>query len=181
MIDDDEKEAREYLIEQARRDERLQQIDDLKRKGELISSPLYTPHNDTETPVYCGPTAMAAITGESISVIEDAIHRVAVTGMYDVQLLAAMELLGWYVVEEWSSNGVRYTLDAFAKDHGRDGPFIVAVTRHFVAISEGEFCDTGTMAPCDLLSALDQSRCWCKRIGSTWVHSWWQFAQLLGV
>jgi hypothetical protein len=167
MIDDDEDAYRDYLIELALR----QQIDDLKRKGELSSSPLCTPHNDTGRTAYCGPTAMAAVTGEPFSVIEDAIRggfgKANVTGMNHVQLLAAMELLCWYVVEEWSSNGVRHRLDAFAKEHGRDGPFIVAITDHYVAISEGEFCDTGTMAPCDLLSALDQSRWWCKRIGST--------------
>jgi hypothetical protein len=83
MIDDDDDiamaldDAREYLIEQAVRDERLQQIDDLKRKGELISSPLYTPRNDTGRPAYCGPTAIAAVTGEPFSVIEDAIRGVS--------------------------------------------------------------------------------------------------------
>jgi hypothetical protein len=180
MIDDDENIARDdyldYLIEQAL----LEELADLKRKGELNSTPLYTPHNDTGTTAYCGPTAMAAVTGEPISVIENTIHRVAVTGMYDVELLAAMELLGFYVVEQWNSNGVRYTLDRFAKEHGRDGPFIVAVTGHLVAISQGEFCDTSTMLPCDLFGGVLDQQCWCKRIGSTWVRNWWRFHQLPG-
>jgi hypothetical protein len=186
MLDDAEDDAREYLIELALREERLRQIEDLKRTGELSSTPLCTPHYDTGTPVYCGPTAMAAVTGEPISVIEGAIRgpvsaEAKVTGVNDVQLLAAMELLGWYVVDQGSyNNGVRHRLDAFAQEHGRDGPFIVAVTGHYVAISESEFCDTAAKLPCDLFDALDQSRWWCKRIGSTWVRNWWRFEQLLG-
>jgi hypothetical protein len=186
MIDDDEDIARDdyldYLIEQALRDERLRQIDDLKRQGVLISTTLYTPHNDTGTTAYCGPTAMAAITGEPISVTKDAIRRARgkiakanVTGMNYEELPAAMELLGWYVVEQWSSNGVRYTLDAFAKDHGRDGPFIVNIPTHFAAISEGEFCDTFTKQPCDLFGGVLDQQCWVKRLGSTWVKNWWRF------
>jgi hypothetical protein len=155
---------RDYLIELALLDER----------HERESSPLYP----SQTTAYCGPTAMAAVTGEPISVIEDAIRRASgkiakpVRGVNHKHLLAAMELLGWHVVEE-GGESVRYTLDAFAKDHGHDGPFIVAVTDHYVAISE--FCDTTMILPCDLFSALDQQRWWCKRIGSTWVHSWWRF------
>jgi hypothetical protein len=70
MLDDDEDIARDdyldCLIEQAHNDERLRRIDDLKRSGELISSPLCMVHNDTGRTAYCGPTAMAAVTGESI-------------------------------------------------------------------------------------------------------------------
>jgi hypothetical protein len=185
MIDDDDDDARQYLIELARRDERLRQIDDLKRTGEPISGSLYRPRNDTGRTAYCGPTAMAAVTGEPVSVIENAIRGFVsaeppnIIGVNDVQLLAAMELLGWHVVEEGSINdGLRCKLDEFAKAHGRDGPYIVAVTEHYVAISENEFCDTGAKQPCDLFDALDQSRWWCKRIGSTWVRHWWRFAEV---
>jgi hypothetical protein len=186
MIDDDEDiamaldDAREYLIEQARRDELLRQIDDLKRTDGLSITPLHMPLYDTGAPPSCGSTAMAAVTGMPISVINEAIRRAyPVFGKTDGTLLLAMELLGFYVVEEWSRGGVRYKLDRFAKEHGRDGPFIVAVTEHYLAISNGDFCDSITMATCDLFGGVLNQPSWRgKRLGSKWVWHWWRFARL---
>lgn len=159
-----------------------------------IISPLVTPVYDVgRSRVFCGPTAMSAVTGEPISVIRDAVRQASgkitkkdgsawpVMGMHNKDLIAAMRLLGWRVAERWRERRRKgdkpYTLDAFAKDHGHDGPFIVNVTGHYVAISQGEFCDTATVLPKDLFAGV-LDRNWFddrKRKGSTWVRAWWRF------
>jgi hypothetical protein len=161
---------------------------ELTELAEEPGGPLHTPRHDIQTPTSCGPIAMAAVTGEPISVIHNAIYRASnykvnpANGITDRICLAAMELLGWSVfevgwtaVEEWNGYGEGYTLDAFAEAHGSRGPFIVMLTKHCVAISGGEFCDTSMELPCDLFEALDQSGWRCNRIGSTWVHNWYRF------
>jgi hypothetical protein len=70
----------------------------------------------------------------------------------------------------------RYTLDAFAKEHGDDGPFIVNVTGHYVAISNGEFCDPYVKRPKAFAEAFEGK--WYggrKRKGSVGVQKWWRF------
>jgi hypothetical protein len=134
---------------------------------------------------------MSAVTGEPISVIRDAIRQASgkitrangsawpITGLSNRDLIPAMQLLGWNVAEQWCANGKRYTLDAFAKDHGNDGPFIVNVTGHYVAISQSEFCDPFTVLPKDLFGGV-LDRTWFggrKRKGATWVHKWWRFEE----
>jgi hypothetical protein len=99
--------------------------------------------------------------------------------MSNENLIEAMRLLGWHIAEQWNepANGKPYTLDAFARDRGRDGPFIVNVTGHYVAISQSEFCDTATVLPKDLFGGV-LDRKWFgdrKRKGSTWVRNWWRF------
>jgi hypothetical protein len=152
---------------------------------------LHTPHKDVKTKPFCAPTAIAAITGEPVSVVRDAIRQASgkmltsagkahpVMGVDNSSVLKAMALLGWHVVERRSvpSNAKRYTLDAFAKDHGDDGPFIVNVPGHYVTISNGEFCDTYTKGP-QALSDGALEGAWYggrKRKGSTGVQKWWRF------
>jgi hypothetical protein len=152
---------------------------------------LYTPRYDIRTRAFCGPTAMSAVTGEPISVIRDAVRQASgkittangaacpIAGVSNENLIAAMRLLGWHVVEQWSelADGKPYTLDDFARDRGHDGPFITNVTGHYVAISQSEFCDPFTCLPKDLFGGV-LDRTWFggrKRKGSTWVRKWWRF------
>jgi hypothetical protein len=134
---------------------------------------------------------MAAVTGEPVSVIRGAIRQAAgkistangsawpVMGVSNENLIKAMKLLGWHITAEWNDTAIEghYTLDQFAKDHGNDGPFIVNVTGHYVAISHGEICDPFTCLPKDLFGGVLE-RGWYggrKRKGSTWVRRWWKF------
>jgi hypothetical protein len=134
---------------------------------------------------------MAAVTGEPISVVRNAIRLASgkvfktngsawpVIGMYNDELIRAMQQLDWYVIEQWSeaADSAPYTLDAFAVEHGDDGPFIVNVTGHYVAISQGEFCDTAAVLPKNLFGGV-LDRPWfgrTKRKGATWVRNWWRF------
>jgi hypothetical protein len=159
-----------------------------------ITSPLVTPVYDVgQSRAFCGPTAMSAVTGKPISVVRDAVRQASgkihksngsawpVMGMHNADLVAAMRLLGWRVAEEWHEpeGGKPYTLDSFARDRSYDGPFIVGVTGHYVAISQGEFCDTVTVLPKDLSAGvLDRPGFSCQRKGSAWVRSWWRFEKL---
>jgi hypothetical protein len=158
------------------------------------ASPLVTPNCKGyrgRRGAYCGPTAMAAVTGEPITSIHDAVRQASgkilradgsafpVTGVRNADLVRAMQLLGWLVAEQWQEQkGEKpYTLDEFAKDCGNGGPFIVNVTGHYVAISQGEFCDPFTAVPKDLFGGV-LDRTWFggrKRKGSTWVRKWWRF------
>jgi hypothetical protein len=166
-------------------------IETLRHHGAMT---LHTPNYDIRTRAYCGPTAISAVTGEPISVIRDAIRQASgkiarangsawpITGVNNENLLAAMQLLGWQIVEQWSepAAGGPYTLDSFARDRGNDGPFIVNVTGHYVAISQGEFCDPFTVLPKDLFGGV-LDRKWFggrKRKGSTWVRKWWRFQKI---
>jgi hypothetical protein len=159
--------------------------------GPVIPGALFTPHNDTKSRGFCGPTAIAAVTGEPISVVRDAVRHASgriktadgkahpVMGLYNKDLLAAMELLGWHVTEEWSkpAGESRYTLAAFAQEYGNDGPFIVNVTDHYTAISHGLLCDPFTKVPVDLFGGILDTG-WFggrKHKGATGVKKWWRF------
>jgi hypothetical protein len=165
---------------------------------------LHTPNIRAARREFCGPTAIAAVTGIHISDIRDAIHQargdiratsgahMPIAGMNNKDLLATMAVLGWHVSESWSApkvvweavevnavvnrmrrkNFKSYTLAEFAKEYGAGGPFIVNVTGHYVAISEGEFCDTYSEVPVDLDRAMKR-----KGRAGKWIKNWWCFEQ----
>ena len=72
---------------------------------------LFTPNYNTGSSRFCGPTAIMAVTGEPGSVVRDAIRQsrgdirsrsgahMPVMGVNNDDLLAAMRLLGWTVVQ----------------------------------------------------------------------------------
>jgi hypothetical protein len=98
-------------------------------------------------------------------------------GVTNEELVAAIIYLDWYVVElvqtETTNNSRRdaFTLDQFFSTRGRnDGPYIVEVRRHYIAVSHGEACDTHTTLPL----SIDR---W-KRGRRRWVHRWWKFARI---
>jgi hypothetical protein len=96
---------------------------------------------------YCGPTAISAVTGCSIQEVETAIQsfrgdRLSVKGITDHELVSTLDQLNCAVVETGDKN---LTLAKFMQERGySDGPFIVGVDDHYVAISCGEICDTQT-------------------------------------
>jgi hypothetical protein len=138
---------------------------------------------------------MAAVTGESLAVIHQAIRTVRgridrikanghakrpVKGMHNVELVAGMAELGWLVVEadDWrmaiSRHGRSLRLGEFLNLRGQDGPFIIHAANHYFAVSQGEICDTGTRLP------LAISRFKRKRLGRLcWVRAWWRFDDIL--
>lgn len=152
---------------------------------------LHKPNHDVRTQAFCGPTAMSAITGLPISLIRDAVREVSglietasgaahpIMGMRNAWLTDAMALLGWRVIEseEYRQPHIRRNyqspmspprLGDFCAERGNDGPFIVNVTGHYVAVGFGEICDTFTSIPIDISG-------YNRRMGR-WVLRWWKFA-----
>src|SRR5580658_4888108 len=149
---------------------------------------LYTPkyRGNGNAREYCGPTAMAAVTGAPMDDIRDAIRQargpearrsdgghMPIIGVSNKELLEAMELLGWGVVETMLSTDyegptphtklrLRDFLDMVQM---REGSYIVNVTGHYIAASEGEVCDTYTKLPIAIPR-------WKRGMGR-WVQNWW--------
>lgn len=144
---------------------------------------LHTPNYDVRTRAFCGPTAMSAVTGQPISLIRDVLrsfrgtksngHARAIMGVGNKELLAAMSMLGWRVIDESGDTDNRdnpmdvYRLGNFLDDHQDRGPYIVCVTGHYYAVGGGEICDTHLMLP------LPVGR--FRRGRQRWVKRWWKF------
>lgn len=141
---------------------------------------LHTPYYDVRSS-YCGPTAISAVTGERVSLIKELIRmhsgKRRVVGVSNNALLATMASLGWRVAwgeaTENRSCGRQdvYRLGDFLDDHGQRGPFIVNVTGHYIAVGNGEVCDTFTKLPMEIAR-------WRKSRAGRWVQRWWQFEKV---
>ena len=108
---------------------------------------------------HCGATAMAAVTGASLAEVREAVRQdradlgkfakngrhLPVGGLSDLEMIGAMHRLGWNIAlsgrpltpdRKMTKRNARKlcTLDEFAVEHGHDGPFVVCVTWHYVAI-----------------------------------------------
>lgn len=152
---------------------------------------LYTPLYNNRSRAFCGPTAMSAVTGLPVSDIRDAIRQASgniqtsdgrafpIMGVQTKDLIAAMSLLGWEVVEKMPDIDYRLPnaermkprrFGDFLAEHGNDGPFIVNVTGHYIAVSHGEACDSYTKLPLEIAK-------WKNKRANRWVQNWWKFAK----
>lgn len=122
----------------------------------IVPGRLYDVINDTKSRAFCGPTAVAAITGEPVSRVRDAFRLVRygtswtsrrrsppIMGTPTHEIERVLRLFGyagmWHTVEGLP------TLAAWLE--GREGirrthPCVVLVKRHVVAVSGWAFCDT---------------------------------------
>lgn len=147
---------------------------------------LHTPNYDIRGGrAFCGPTAIAAITGQPISLIREVIraqvgtkingHARAVMGVSNKVLLGTMDRLGWRVIDQ-SGDADRRNVFRFGdfldhvQMHEHDGPYIVNVTGHYYAVDQDEICDTHTQIPIEIHRFKNGRRRWIKR--------WWQFEKL---
>jgi hypothetical protein len=112
--------------------------------------------NDTRSRSFCGPTAVAAISWQPISVVRDAFRFVrhgsgwpmqfrapAIMGTTHREVEAALQVFGFY--GRWQAVRGNPTLAAFLDQREgvlRTHPCIVHVTGHWVAVSGWTFCDT---------------------------------------
>lgn len=114
---------------------------------------------------FCGPTALAAITGETVERIEQIIvaHRAQhgqprrdkkrgaiVRTMWANEVAPVCAALGWRVVVERYRPGM--TFAQWQAQRG-DGPHLVLITGHFVAVSGHWFVDSGNRLPIPLSRA----------------------------
>lgn len=122
----------------------------------IVPGRLHDVVNDTKSRAFCGPTAVAAITGEPVSRVRDAFRLVrygagwteydgapAVTGTRDYEVQGVLRLFGY--VGSWRRIAGQPTLAAWLE--GRTGverthPCVVHVTGHYVATAGWVFCDT---------------------------------------
>lgn len=115
--------------------------------------------NDTNVKIYCGPTAIAAVTGLPPSVVLDAcrtardgedwpekhLHPPRIKGINISVLGRALRILGY--AGRWVEVCDRPTLAAWLETRSpyeRRLPCIVNVTRHYVAVAGYMFADTFT-------------------------------------
>ncbi|MHA6645488.1 hypothetical protein [Mesorhizobium sp. A623] len=136
-------------------------------RSELDNFPLRDVRNDTKSRAYCGPTAIAAITGAPISMVRDAYrlvrfggewiyrHRApAIIGTTYAEAEKVLRLLGF--VGFWHHVDGAPTFAAYMqmrKGMQRTNASILFVTRHAVAISGWQFCDTLKRNQCKALTA----------------------------
>jgi len=126
---------------------------------ELHRVGLHVVENDTKAKAFCGPTAIAAITGQPISVVRDACRMARhgadwptkflrapnVKGMVNRELETALRTLGY--VGRWMHVPGNPTFAAWLENRTgeqRCKPCVVNVTRHYVTVSGYEFVDTFT-------------------------------------
>lgn len=126
---------------------------------ELHRVGLHVVENDTKAKAFCGPTAIAAITGQPISVVRDACRMARhgadwptkfqrapnVKGMFNRELEIALRTLGY--IGRWVQVQGRPTLAAWLDSRTaeqRRSPCVVNVTGHYVTVSGYEFVDTFT-------------------------------------
>lgn len=125
-------------------------------RSKLEAFPLRDVRNDTRSRPYCGPTAIAAITGAPISMVRDAYRLVrfggewiyrprapAIIGTTYAEAEKVLRLLGFVGV--WHRIDGAPTFAAYMqmrKGMQRTNASILFVTGHAVAVSGWQFCDT---------------------------------------
>lgn len=122
----------------------------------IVPGRLHDVVNDTKSRAFCGPTAVATITGEPVSRVRDAFRLVrhgagwteydrapSITGTRDYEVQRVLRLFGY--VGSWRRIAGQPTIAGYLE--GRTGverthPCVVHVTGHWVAVSGWVFCDT---------------------------------------
>ena len=136
---------------------------------------LHPPIYDERGRVWCGPTAIAAISGLPVSKIHRMIRRyrnktrrfygiapyqrkTRPRGMGDIETLAVLDQLGYRPINRFHrhKDGTPYTpgaylwrksLREFCLDRGHYGPFLIQLHNHYVTVSHGMICDSFTKVP----------------------------------
>jgi len=131
--------------------------------------------HDNRSKLWCGPAAIAAVTGQPTSVVTRALLQVRdgkpVKGIYNHELLGALRMLGYMPSEEVRVRGP-LTLAEFAAKHRNlfsERPMIVQVTGHYVVLAGRRFVDSHTMTPVWLKDAPHRRR----RVEWAWSFTKW--------
>lgn len=119
---------------------------------------LFTPIIDVKHKAYCGPTAIAALTGVPVSRIEKMLRRcrsngyrnvdgrkLPIRGTYRGEMIKVLKRLGCKVSEY---KHVESTFGRFVEDtRFVDAMFLVNVTGHWMTSCKGTICDTSVITP----------------------------------
>jgi len=123
-------------------------------------------NHDTHHKLWCGPAAIAAVTGLPTSTIYQVIreHRLAGGG----GKRSGEGIIGWMLVSEvlhaldalgvsCKSNRPRGTLKRFLSEN-RDGTYIILAGKHFIAVENGNWTDQYTRNPAPI-SEIKRPKC----------------------
>lgn len=131
---------------------------------------LYQINHDLKTKLWCGPAAIAAVTGYPTSIIMQALKedtgKVAVKGVYNSQLWRVMMRFGYGVAKNIS--GQNRTLAQFARDHAEDfakAPMVVNVTGHYLVLFGRRSVDNWTKDPVFISDSPHR----LKKVKAAWV------------
>lgn len=123
---------------------------------------------------YCGPTAIAAVTGHPVEYVEFLIKSrtsglTEVKGVSILQLWDAVSTLGWTCTKLGTRRPNRnpYTIKDFVEEHA-SGPYILLAPDHYLAYSHGFLVDTEVMYPQKLTYWRN------KRREDMSVEGWWK-------
>jgi hypothetical protein len=116
---------------------------------------LYEINHDRRSTLWCGPAAIAAVTGKPTSEIHAKISEVGgrqnIKGVYNRELLNTLQALGAPAEEvwslRWSTHSKPPTLAAWLRENRSlyaDRPVIVQVTRHYVTVFGKRLIDNTT-------------------------------------
>ena len=167
---------------------------------------LHTPIYDVRGMPYCGPTAIAAVTGEPVSIIRDIIrshvgrtksngHAMPVIGVSNAVMLKTMSTLGWQVIRAGGniSRARERPLDLRDQDDDR---ITVPMSRDIIRL--GDILDTIQMNEqagpyivnvtrhyyavdqdeiCDTHTRIPLEVHRFNRGRRRWVQKWWQFGK----
>jgi len=135
--------------------------------------------NDTDEPVFCGPIAVAAITGKPVSKALAAFRSVRrqhfrkgsnttnIKGTYILETLMALEKLGWWPIASKNLWG-DHTLARWVQDRPpiyRKHPVLLILRGHWVVINGCMFLDTYTKGQWVHVSKAPARR---KRVWMAW-------------
>jgi len=166
---------------------------------------LHTPIYDVRGMPYCGPTAIAAVTGEPVSIIRVIIREqigtkkngdaMPIIGVSRQVLLKTMHMLGWNVIRAGGNVSRARSAMIRLRDEDEDKP--LDRTRDIIRL--GDFLDTIQMEEqagpyivnvtrhyyavdqdeiCDTHTRIPLEVHRFKRGRRRWVQCWWQFVKL---
>lgn len=136
-------------------------------------SKLFNPINhDLKTTLWCGPGALAIMSGQPTSVIREVLRKVSgrqtIKGVYHSEMERAAEKLG-YRLERVSAvtSAARRTFAAWEKANRElfaDTLHLLNVGNHYVTVAGRQFCDNWTKTPVPLKKAPKRRR----RVKAVW-------------
>jgi len=115
---------------------------------------LYKPKLPKDTEVFCGPTAIMAVTNCSYKQVLKHAGKKKIRGMYCNELTSVIHELGYKVKQchrwdyEWGDCSFNQWLQAPERD--LKSTYIVVVTNHYVAVAGYRFVDSWTKAIVDV-------------------------------
>lgn len=118
--------------------------------------------HDIKTTLWCGPAALATISGQPVSACMAAIRACwwdkskPIKGISNTTLVKAAAVLGFRLTEIKMPFHHQVTLACWTREHGpmfADAPVVVNVTGHYVTVKGQSFNDNSTRKPVSLKRA----------------------------